>query len=138
MKFFASTLAVVALATLSSAFDICSDASTDIMTVSSVSYTPNPPKAGSPLTVNVDGTFKAAISGGTIKVSVSAGSLPVWSDSYDICKEAEANGKSCPLPAGSNSFTKTVTVPSGSYTLQAVATTTDGKSITCVKESFKI
>ncbi|CAO3610647.1 unnamed protein product [Cunninghamella blakesleeana] len=112
MKFFASTLAVVALASLSNAFTICSNAATDLMTVTSVSYTPNPPVSGQDLTVDVTGTNNGIITGGSINVKVLAGSLPVWSATYDICTEAEANGKTCPLPVGPNSFTKTVKVPS--------------------------
>ncbi|CAO3610659.1 unnamed protein product [Cunninghamella blakesleeana] len=142
MKLFTSTLAVVALATLSNAFTLCGNAATDIMTVSSVSYTPNPPVSGQDLTVDVSGTLKSSVSGGTIKVTVAAGILTVWSASYDICTEAAANGQTCPLAAGAYDFHKTVTVPSiippGTYTLKAVATTTSGQEITCVTQPFTI
>ncbi|KAI9307626.1 ML domain-containing protein [Cunninghamella echinulata] len=155
MKFLSSSVTVLVLAAFSSAsiipksvdatstYTLCGDPSTHLLAVTSADYNPKPPVAGKPLTVAVAGDLKANIDqGASIKVTVSAGGLTVWQDTYDVCQEAEKIGKSCPLAPGPYEFSKSVTVPSiippGTYTLKAAATTVDGKAITCIEDKFTI
>ncbi|CAO3621954.1 unnamed protein product [Cunninghamella echinulata] len=157
MKFLTSSLAVLVLATLSSAsvvpkstivaasdFTICSSTpANDLLTVSSADYNPKPPVPGQLIKVDVGGELKATIAdGATIKVAVNAGILTVWQKTYDLCDEAAKLGQNCPIAPGPQQFSVTDTVPSilppGTYTLKAIATTVTGQSITCITQQFTV
>ncbi|KAI9304737.1 ML domain-containing protein [Cunninghamella echinulata] len=157
MKLFTSSLAVLVLATLSTAsvvpkstlvarsdFTICStNPANDLMAVNFADYNPKPPVPGQLIKVDVAGDLKTTlVAGAKIKVSVNAGILTVWQKTYDLCVEAAKIGQICPIAPGPQQFSITETVPSilppGTYTLKAVATTSTGQAITCITQKFTI
>ncbi|KAG0006331.1 Phosphatidylglycerol/phosphatidylinositol transfer protein [Entomortierella chlamydospora] len=138
MKFFASVAAAVALAaTASAAFSSCGSSS-DSFSLSSVSYTPNPPKVGQDVCITLSGTLSAAVTDGAIlAVTGTFLGIKVYSASGDLCEGLAGSSTPCPIAAGAQTVTQCVSVPSNvpagiSINLKAVATAASGSEIFCI------
>ncbi|KAG0017334.1 hypothetical protein BGZ80_008392 [Entomortierella chlamydospora] len=114
MKFFASAVAAIALATTASAgFSSCGSSS-DAFTLSSVSYTPNPPKVGQQVCIKLSGTLSTPVTqGATLTVTGTFWGIEVYSASTDLCAGLAGSSTPCPIAAGAQTVTQCVSVPSG-------------------------
>ncbi|RUS20379.1 MD-2-related lipid-recognition domain-containing protein [Endogone sp. FLAS-F59071] len=116
--------------------------SSDILKLTSLTLSPNPPQRGQNLTVIATGTLtQAIINGSTINVNVTLDSfLPVLSNTWDLCSEAAQEKITCPMPSGAVNLTTTLAVPSdipsGSYAAHAVASEPNGSEIACFDITF--
>jgi KDEL-tailed cysteine endopeptidase len=91
--YLASVLAAAVLAS-GHEFSVCKG-QTDLLSVTSLEFNPEPPRAGKDLTVHVKGTSQVEISAGTkLKVDIKVFGVVVNSQVMEICDLV-----ACPLPA---------------------------------------
>ncbi|KAF9205321.1 Phosphatidylglycerol/phosphatidylinositol transfer protein [Haplosporangium sp. Z 27] len=138
MKFFASAVAAIALATTASAAFTSCGASSDSFHLGSVSYTPNPPKAGQQVCIDLTGTLSAAVTqGATLTVTGTFWGIEVYNSKSDLCAGLAGSATPCPIATTVTSVTQCITVPSNvptgvSVTIKAVATSASGSEIFCI------
>ncbi|KAL2000666.1 hypothetical protein VTN02DRAFT_2779 [Thermoascus thermophilus] len=118
--------------------EYCADPSQNILQISSVDLSPNPPAAGQTLTIKATGTFKETIEeGAKVLLQVKYGLIRLISQEADLCEQIENVDLHCPLEKGKMTLTKEVElpkeIPPGSYSVFADVYTKDNKKITCLK-----
>ncbi|KAJ3112988.1 Phosphatidylglycerol/phosphatidylinositol transfer protein [Phlyctochytrium bullatum] len=118
-----------------SGFSLC-DGNPSALALTSLTYTPAPPQAGQPLSITVSGVTTADVNAGaSIRVKATwIFGITVLDQTLDLCSQ---EGVSCPIPAGNNSITFSVQIPSTKPSIKvsvtADATNADASRITCVK-----
>ncbi|KAK3826022.1 MAG: hypothetical protein J3Q66DRAFT_113253 [Benniella sp.] len=138
MKFFTAVVAAIALATsASAAFSSCGS-STDDFQLSTVSYTPNPPKVGQSVCITLKGTLsKQVTQGASIRTTATFWGINVYDQTTDLCAALSNSTNPCPIATTVNTVTHCVDVPSNvpagvSLTLKAVATNNGGSRLFCI------
>ncbi|KAJ3097236.1 Phosphatidylglycerol/phosphatidylinositol transfer protein [Phlyctochytrium planicorne] len=118
-----------------SGFSLCDANSVGILAISDLSYTPNPPQASTPLSITVSGVTSQNITSAQIKVQAKwIFGITVLDETIDLCTQ---QGVSCPIPAGQNSITFSVQIPSTKPSIKVDVTadvkTNEGSPIVCVR-----
>ncbi|KAJ5758704.1 hypothetical protein N7520_005860 [Penicillium odoratum] len=89
----------------------CKDPSSYVLTIDSVDLTPNPPKAGTKLTIKASGTLKEPlVKGAYVNIVVKYGIITLISQTADLCDQLDNVDLKCPL-SGTMSMTKEVDLP---------------------------
>ncbi|KAJ3319204.1 hypothetical protein HDU76_000619 [Blyttiomyces sp. JEL0837] len=78
----------------------------DLLTLSTLTYSPYPVESGKPLQMNVTGSLKADITGGSFVLTASVLGVSLYSATTDLCSSVV-----CPVKAGTELFTFNFTVP---------------------------
>ncbi|KAH8691400.1 putative ML domain protein [Talaromyces proteolyticus] len=116
----------------------CADPSDDILEITAVNLSPNPPVPGESLTIEAEGIFHAPVDkGSTLHLEVKYGLIRLIKTDADLCDELEANTDlKCPLQ-GKQKFTKQVEIPKevppGKYSVLADVFTEDLERVTCLQ-----
>ncbi|KAJ4413585.1 Phosphatidylglycerol/phosphatidylinositol transfer protein [Gnomoniopsis sp. IMI 355080] len=115
----------------------------DIVSIDNLDLSPNPPARGQNLTVDAAGTIKSEVNAGTkVSVRVKLGPTTVYRKKFDLCKEFEKVGGSCPISSGTPRVVKTFKipkqVPKGRYSAHVNVVAADGSPITCLEGKFKL
>ncbi|KAJ1925862.1 Phosphatidylglycerol/phosphatidylinositol transfer protein [Tieghemiomyces parasiticus] len=120
----------------------CGNPDEDLVTVSSVNLTPDPPHKGQTLRIEASGHVKQTVTNGSyVDVTVKYGFIKLLSRRFDLCDYLDQVGHACPVPPGVVSITKEVDlpkeIPRGRYTVNAVARLPDegddtGAQLTCL------
>ncbi|KAG0006333.1 Phosphatidylglycerol/phosphatidylinositol transfer protein [Entomortierella chlamydospora] len=138
MKFIASAVAAIALATTVSADFTSCGSPNDTLTLSNVSYTPNPPKVGQQVCITLNGTLSAPVTqGSNLTVTATYMGFNVYSGTSDLCADLANSTTPCPIGTNVTSVTECVNVPSviptnATFNLQANATSASGAQIFCI------
>jgi len=116
----------------------CADPSDYILSIDYVDLDPNPPTAGSTLSIIANGTLSEDIDeGAKVLVQVKYGLIRLINQEADLCEQIGNVDLECPLKEGEMALTKDVKipkeVPKGKYTVMAEAYTKDKKKITCLE-----
>ncbi|KAJ3218379.1 Phosphatidylglycerol/phosphatidylinositol transfer protein [Dinochytrium kinnereticum] len=119
-----------------SGFSLC-NSSPSILALSSLTYAPAPPAAGQPLTITVGGITNANITSARINVKATwIFGVTVLNENIDLCAQ---EGVSCPIPAGQNTISFSVAIPSTKPSIKVSVTadvkSAEGQSIVCVKNA---
>ncbi|KAF7729850.1 Phosphatidylglycerol/phosphatidylinositol transfer protein [Apophysomyces ossiformis] len=125
MKFFASAFAIATLSALANAATLpeikatnsvtsCGSAS-DLLTIDSIQYSPNPPVPGQEFTVDFKGSLSGPIPDGTTAaLTIALGGVDLINQTLDFCsKLAPQLGQTCPVAAGPVNLHKSLQFPSG-------------------------
>lgn len=133
-------LGILALAAASPIpFSNCGS-STDLLAVSSIDISPYPPKKGDTVAVSFEGALSAGFSAASWAAQVK---WSIFTKNYngDVCAELSKAGHPCPLNAGPQTIVaslSTADAPTGTFSVQATAKTSDGKQIMCTQFKFSI
>ncbi|KAF9939274.1 hypothetical protein BGZ65_011004 [Modicella reniformis] len=123
--------------TASAAFSSCGSA-TDDFQLSSVSYTPNPPKVGQNVCITLQGTLSNAVTqGATIRTTATYWGMNVYDQTTDLCTALAGSATPCPIATSVSAVTHCVDVPSNvpagvALTLKAVATNVGNTRLFCI------
>jgi len=114
--------------------------STDLLRVDSIDVSPNPPKKGDTVAVSFEGELSAGFSAASWAASVK---WSIFTKNYngDVCAELQKAGHPCPLNAGPQTIVASLdtgSAPTGTFSVQATAKTSDGKQIMCTQFKFQI
>ncbi|KAF9113416.1 Phosphatidylglycerol/phosphatidylinositol transfer protein [Mortierella sp. AM989] len=138
MKFFTAVAAAIALASSASAAFTSCGSSSDQFKLSSVSYSPNPPKVGQDVCITLSGSLSTAITqGATLKVTATFWGINVYDQTTDLCAGLVGSATPCPIATTVTSVTQCITVPSNvpagvSLNLKAIALNAGGARIFCI------
>jgi len=115
----------------------CADPSEDILDITSVDISPNPPKPGEVLSIKASGNVsKEVTEGAYVKLAVKYGLITLLRQTADLCSSAEEVDLKCPIEKGELTLTKEVklpgTIPPGKYTVTADVYSDDDEQITCL------
>nr|POF00933.1 phosphatidylglycerol/phosphatidylinositol transfer protein [Quercus suber] len=116
----------------------CADPKDDILDLISVDLTPNPPKAGSSLSITAKGQLSEEVEDGAkIHLSVKYGVITIIRSTADLCENVDKVDLKCPLPKDEETtITKDVElpkeIPPGKYTVVADIVTKNETKITCL------
>jgi len=115
----------------------CGDPKDDLVKIDSVDLDPNPPTAGSKLSIKASGTVNETIEKGfKMHLQVKYGLITLINQEADGCDTIGKADLKCPLKKGDMSMTKDVDLPAqippGTYTVLADVYTEDKKKITCL------
>jgi hypothetical protein len=110
----------------------------DLLVLDSVDLTPNPPVAGSTLSINAVGTLLETIEkGAKVTIQVKYGLIRLVNTEADLCEQVSNVDMECPIKKGKTKITKDVElpmeIPPGTYTVFADAYTVDKKKIICLE-----
>ncbi|KAK0715664.1 ML domain-containing protein [Lasiosphaeris hirsuta] len=113
------------------------DRANDIITIGEVVLTPNPPQAGTTLTIKASGFVKETIEDGAyVNLQVKYGYIKLLDTQADLCKEIKNVDLDCPIEKGPISITKDVDlpkeIPPGKYIVNADVYSKDDEHITCL------
>ncbi|ODV60622.1 ML domain-containing protein [Ascoidea rubescens DSM 1968] len=119
---------------------ICDTYEPQLLTINSLTITPNPPEAGSNLTIEATGFLKEDITDGAyVAVEVRYGYVKLVNQEFDLCEQIENVDMSCPITKGPRTIKKVVElpkeIPPGKYTVKAQAFTDEDEYITCLTAS---
>ncbi|KAF9909516.1 Phosphatidylglycerol/phosphatidylinositol transfer protein [Linnemannia zychae] len=138
MKFIATAAALIALASsATAAFSSCGSSS-DSFSLSSVTYTPNPPKVGQNVCITLNGSLSKEVSAGsTIRVTATFWGINVYDQTADLCAGLAGGANPCPISTAATTVTQCITVPSNvpagvSLNLKATASNPDNSRIFCI------
>jgi ML domain len=94
--------------------EICSlSPSDDLVEITYIDVTPNPPQAGQNLTVEAEGILKTTIKEGAYaNFEVKYGFVKLLSGTADLCEKAMEVGLECPIEKGTVKIQKVVELPS--------------------------
>ncbi|KAK8052012.1 phosphatidylinositol/phosphatidylglycerol transfer protein [Apiospora rasikravindrae] len=114
----------------------------DIVSITSVDLSPNPPEAGSTLEIKATGTvFEPILEGAYINLVVKYGLIRLINQEVDLCEQTEKADLKCPIEKGVLSITKSVEIPKevppGKYTVHAEVLNADDKPITCLEATVQ-
>lgn len=113
--------------------------SDDVFQLESFTITPEPPKRGTFVTINVKGNLLHELDGGKLNYTVKFGIIPIVKDSMELCEalKMEPGIPQCPLRKGKWDVTHDVEVPMetpfGRYSITASAWDKEGKEIFCLQ-----
>lgn len=118
----------------------CDISEAQLLDVSQVNLSPNPPTRGNNLTITAYGSLSSEIvEGAYVDVEVRLGYIKLLTQTYDLCEQLEENdidGLKCPLQPGDYALEKIVEIPQevppGKYSVIARAYTLDDDEITCL------
>ncbi|KAH6673729.1 ML domain-containing protein [Halenospora varia] len=113
------------------------DHSSDILNLEKVDLTPNPPHAGSTLTIEANGELLEQVEKGAyVNIQVKWGIVKILTTKADLCEQVSNVDLECPIKKGKVTITKDVElpkeIPPGTYTVSADAYTVDEKHIVCL------
>ncbi|KAH3667348.1 hypothetical protein OGAPHI_002997 [Ogataea philodendri] len=116
---------------------LCEASNRQLLTLSHVDLSPNPPVRGNNLTIVARGALSTEITDGAyVEVDVSYGYIKLLHQTYDICEELPNVDMECPLEKGYYDLVKEVEIPNevppGKYTVVAKAYTAEDELITCL------
>ncbi|KAF4552906.1 putative phosphatidylglycerol/phosphatidylinositol transfer protein [Elsinoe fawcettii] len=117
--------------------NFCTAPDKDLLEIDRVDLNPNPPKAGTALTITATGKFKEDIAeGAKIHLQVKYGLITIIRQTADLCDTVKNVDLECPLEKGVMTLTKDVDlpkeIPPGKYTVLADVVTKDEEKITCL------
>ncbi|KAF1354011.1 phosphatidylglycerol/phosphatidylinositol transfer protein precursor [Delphinella strobiligena] len=115
----------------------CAKPESPILEIESVDLSPNPPAAGTTLTIKASGIFTEDVEeGAKVHLQVKYGLIRIINQEADLCENIKNVDLECPLKKGPMSLTKDVElpkeIPPGKYTVLADVYTKDQKKITCL------
>ncbi|KAL1296913.1 hypothetical protein AAFC00_004524 [Neodothiora populina] len=115
----------------------CAKPVDEILEITSVDLSPNPPSAGTTLTIKASGTFtKDVEEGAKVHLQVKYGLIRIINQEADLCENIKEVDLECPLKKGPMTLTKDVElpkeIPPGKYTVLADVYTKDQEKITCL------
>ncbi|GME83649.1 unnamed protein product [Ambrosiozyma monospora] len=115
----------------------CDTSDSQLLKLTKVDLTPNPPLRGENLTITAAGTLKEPIEQGAyVDVDVTYGYIKLIHQTYDLCEQLPNVEMECPIKQGYQELTKQVEIPDevppGKYTVVARAYTEDDELITCL------
>ncbi|KAH6659523.1 ML domain-containing protein [Truncatella angustata] len=110
----------------------------DIVTITNVDLSPNPPEPGSELVIRATGTvFEPIKDGAYINLVVKYGLIRLVNTKADLCEQTEKADLKCPIEKGILSVEKKVEIPKevppGKYTVHAEVINYDEKPIACLE-----
>ncbi|KAF9785545.1 ML domain-containing protein [Thelephora terrestris] len=112
---------------------------TDIVTINSLTVSPDPPKPGQDITVTVDATTSEVIEEGAYAdVTVKLGLIKILRKTFDLCEEARnANATvQCPVEKGHYVITQTASlpkeIPPGKFNVAVQGYTANDEDMLCV------
>ncbi|KAK5998314.1 Phosphatidylglycerol/phosphatidylinositol transfer protein [Cladobotryum mycophilum] len=113
------------------------DHSDDLVQITKVDISPNPPKPGQDLVITATGTVSNTIQDGAYaQVTVKLGLIRLLSQTFDLCQQVGNIDLKCPLEAGNLTVSHTVTlpreIPPAKFNVVADVYTTDDAPITCL------
>ncbi|TLD26780.1 hypothetical protein PspLS_04794 [Pyricularia sp. CBS 133598] len=109
----------------------------DILKITKVDLSPNPPKAGESLVIKASGDVTQKIEDGAyINLSVKYGLIRLINTKADLCEQIKNVDLDCPIDEGKLDIVKSVDLPNeippGKYTVFADVYTKDNKKISCL------
>lgn len=118
----------------------CDVSESQLLELSSLHLTPNPPVRGKNVTITAVGDLLDEVDEGAyVDVEVRLGYIKLLTQTFDLCETLEDNdvgGLTCPLSAGHYSVQKEVEIPAevppGKYVVLARAYNVDDELITCL------
>ncbi|MCJ1253817.1 Phosphatidylglycerol/phosphatidylinositol transfer protein [Lignoscripta atroalba] len=118
----------------------CQSTKDDILAIEHVNLKPNPPAAGTTLTIEAVGTFAEDVEEGAyVNLTVKYGLIRIINQKEDLCTQLKNIDKPCPVKKGKTVITKDVDlpqqIPPGKYTVLADVYTKDDRKITCLQAS---
>ncbi|CAB4253208.1 similar to Saccharomyces cerevisiae YDL046W NPC2 Functional homolog of human NPC2/He1 [Maudiozyma barnettii] len=119
---------------------LCDLEEKQLLDISAVVLSPNPPERGNELLITATGEVKTTIKEGAyVDVEVRLGYIKLLTQTFDLCevlKENDVNGLTCPVKPGVYDLKKKVEIPDevppGKYTILARAYTIDNDLLTCI------
>ncbi|KJX96157.1 phosphatidylinositol/phosphatidylglycerol transfer protein [Zymoseptoria brevis] len=120
----------------------CADPKDDILALKKVDLNPNPPRAGTELTITASGILSEDVGeGAKIQLQVKYGLITIINQSADLCETVKNVDLECPLKKGKMGLTKVVKLPAqippGNYHVSADVVSKDGDKVTCLKASVE-
>ncbi|EER36215.1 phosphatidylglycerol/phosphatidylinositol transfer protein precursor [Candida tropicalis MYA-3404] len=120
-----------------SPIEICDFTESQLLKLTKVDLTPNPPKVGTNLTFTAVGTVDQTIEDGAyVEVEVRYGFIKLIHQTYELCDEITKVDLECPIKKGEHVISKVVEIPEevppGKYLVTARAYTKDDEYITCL------
>lgn len=114
----------------------------DLLQITKVDLSPNPPQAGQTLVIEATGVLASKIEEGAyVDLSVKYGLIRLISTRADLCEQIKNVDLNCPIENGKLSISKSVDLPNeippGTYTVFADVYTVDAKKITCLTATVK-
>ncbi|KAE9981941.1 hypothetical protein EG327_006055 [Venturia inaequalis] len=115
----------------------CADPKDNILAITKADLNPNPPKAGTTLSISAEGYLNEDIEDGAkVHITVKYGVITLINQETDLCEQTHNVDLECPLEKGELKLTKDVDlpkeIPPGNYHVLADVYTKDGKKITCL------
>ncbi|KAM0718857.1 hypothetical protein Q7P37_005929 [Cladosporium fusiforme] len=115
----------------------CANPKDDILTIESVDLSPNPPKAGTTLSITAKGDLAEDVEeGAKVHLQVKYGLITIIKQEADLCNTVKEVDLECPIKKGETALTKKVElpkqIPPGKYTVLADVISKDDKKITCL------
>lgn len=125
-----------------SPLELCDAGSEQLLTISSLEISPNPPQRGQNLTIVGVGALGGPVEEGAyVDVTVNYGYIKLIQQTYDLCEQLPNVGMECPVQEGDYDLTKAVElpkqIPPGKYTVVARAYTAQDELITCLTGSIE-
>lgn len=110
---------------------------TDLVEITNLEISPNPPERGQNLTISATGLIKEdIIPGAYVEVEVKYGLIRLLRQTLDLCEQTEKVDLACPIKEGEVSLERVVelpqAIPPGRYTVNARVFTEDDRQITCL------
>ncbi|RDL33663.1 putative Phosphatidylglycerol transfer protein [Venustampulla echinocandica] len=114
----------------------------DLLILDYVNLDPNPPLAGTVLTIEAVGTLLETVGEGAyVNLQVKYGLIKLLTTRADLCEQVSNVDLNCPVEKGKISLIKDVElpqqIPPGTYTVLADAYTVDDKHIVCFEATVK-
>lgn len=144
LAIFAAVLALASATPLADPvieYKLCEDFPSDV-TISGLTYTPNPPSIKKPLVVTARGGLtKTVTQGAKLVVLATAGTFS-FTQNMDMCEEGAKNGLNCPILPGVHDLVNTVEIPKitppfVTIKIRAEAYNGDGSKLFCVETAAK-
>ncbi|KAF2152050.1 Phosphatidylglycerol/phosphatidylinositol transfer protein [Myriangium duriaei CBS 260.36] len=115
----------------------CAQPDDYILEIKKADLSPNPPEAGTKLTITATGNFKKDVEeGAKVHLQVKYGFITLVKQTADLCETVQKVDLECPLKEGEMTLTKDVDLPAqippGKYTVLADVVTKDEDKITCL------
>ncbi|KAJ3099951.1 Phosphatidylglycerol/phosphatidylinositol transfer protein [Phlyctochytrium bullatum] len=115
----------------------------DVFQPQKIALTPDPPRRGKPLTVEVIGeTTEDVTEGAYADVVAKLGVIKLVDRRLDLCEEIKQINRECPVEKGHQEIVHTVDIPKevppGKYTISVDAFTASGAPLTCLRIQFRI
>ncbi|ODV98224.1 hypothetical protein PACTADRAFT_36815 [Pachysolen tannophilus NRRL Y-2460] len=116
---------------------ICDSDQAQILSLTSLVISPNPPVRNANLTISALGVLDKTIEDGAyVEVDVRYGYIKLLHQIFDICEEIQQVNMTCPIEKGEHDITKEVEIPNevppGKYVVYARAYTKDDEFIACI------
>ncbi|TPX62360.1 hypothetical protein PhCBS80983_g00561 [Powellomyces hirtus] len=115
----------------------------DLFHPESITLTPDPPRRGEDLTIDVKGTLDETVDGGAYAdVRVKLGLIKLVDTRLDLCEEIKKIDRQCPIEKGPVEINTTVKIPGelppGKYQVHMDLVNFDEKHIGCFQAEFRL